>query len=197
MKITQIYALIDPITNKLRYIGGTTQDLKHRLYQHITYAMTKKKQTHLSCWIRSLLDKSLKPTIQTFLVCKGNTFYEEEIECIAICKDLGCDLTNSTIGGEYNVGEPKTLTHRERLSAALKGKPKSPEHRAALSAARMGYRHTKESKEKLSKSLKGRKFSEKSIQQIINTRRSNGKPWHTDKTKENIAKGVENYYASK
>jgi hypothetical protein len=56
----KIYILIDPDTNKIRYVGMTKLSLKHRLSLHLT---EKKKITHKSHWINSLKDNNKKPKI--------------------------------------------------------------------------------------------------------------------------------------
>jgi hypothetical protein len=62
------YTLSDPRTpNLIRYVGKTTQKLKRRLDQHISYARRLKKErskTNYNVnWINSLLIENLSPVI--------------------------------------------------------------------------------------------------------------------------------------
>lgn len=56
----KIYVLIDPITNRIRYVGMTKLTLKHRLYLHLK---EKPKITHKSHWIQSLKRNNKEPII--------------------------------------------------------------------------------------------------------------------------------------
>ena len=57
-----IYALKDPLTNEIKYIGKTCNKLKKRLYYHL-YEI-KKYNNKKTCWIKSLLNKKLIPIIE-------------------------------------------------------------------------------------------------------------------------------------
>ena len=57
----KIYILIDPNTNKIRYVGMTKLSLKHRLSLHLK---EKLKVTHKSHWINSLKRNKQEPIIQ-------------------------------------------------------------------------------------------------------------------------------------
>ena len=56
----KIYILIDPNTNKIRYVGMTKLSLEHRLSLHLR---EKTKLTHKSYWIQSLKKDNKKPII--------------------------------------------------------------------------------------------------------------------------------------
>lgn len=56
----KIYILIDPNTNRIRYVGMTKLLLKHRLSLHLR---EKSKITHKSNWIQSLKKDNKKPII--------------------------------------------------------------------------------------------------------------------------------------
>ena len=73
-----IYALIDPITCKIRYIGRTKGKLTTRLNGHISKA--KNKNTHKDYWIQSLKNKKLKLIIKQFKVlnCSWEESYKIE-----------------------------------------------------------------------------------------------------------------------
>ena len=74
-----IYKLIDPITNEIRYIGLTFNELKQRLKSHCS----EKSKSHKSNWIQSLRNKGLRPIIESIEddilsydeVCDKEIFY--------------------------------------------------------------------------------------------------------------------------
>jgi hypothetical protein len=72
-----IYALINPNTNIVRYIGKTKNTLRKRLSQHIHSSKYKKEKiTHKENWIRKLLENNqthidgYNPDL-VIKVCKG------------------------------------------------------------------------------------------------------------------------------
>jgi len=97
-----IYTLTDPITNKVRYVGKTT-NLKKRYYYHCSLFCNNLEKTHRSNWIKSLLNKNLKPIMNEIDKCSDN-WQEKEIYWIKYYKDLGYDLCNHTSGGEGGLG---------------------------------------------------------------------------------------------
>ena len=62
MEVTYIYALIDPRTGEVRYVGKA-DDPDLRLAQHIA-AARKGEATYKGRWIRKLLDLELKPSLE-------------------------------------------------------------------------------------------------------------------------------------
>ena len=95
-----IYKLIDPITNEIRYIGLTFNDLKQRLKSHCSDV----NKTHKSNWVRKLKSQGFKPIIEP--VEENISSYEEccsrEIYYIQYYRNIGCNLTNSASGGGVN-----------------------------------------------------------------------------------------------
>jgi len=89
MRIAQIYSLVDPITNEIRYIGKTIMPLSKRLSTHYR----DKHLTHKTCWITSLKKVGLKPLIKSIEICDEETLTEREIYWISYFKEK-CNLTN-------------------------------------------------------------------------------------------------------
>jgi group I intron endonuclease len=95
-----IYKLIDPITNEIRYIGLTFNNLKQRLKSHCS----EKSKSHKSNWIQSLKKQGLKPVIESIEdnilsyveVCEREIFYINKY------KSEGHRLTNMASGGNKN-----------------------------------------------------------------------------------------------
>lgn len=95
-----IYKLIDPLTNEIRYIGLTFNDLKQRLRSHCS----ENSKSHKSNWIKKLKSEGLKPIIES--IEDNISSYEEccerEIFYIEKFKLDGHPLTNSATGGNKN-----------------------------------------------------------------------------------------------
>lgn len=100
MKHTQIYALADPNTNIIRYIGLTTTSLKHRLNLHMHAAKTR-CNTHRTKWIRSLSNKPLIILLDE-IIDKDVQWWLEEYY-ISQFKAWGFNLVNSTSGGKVPI----------------------------------------------------------------------------------------------
>jgi len=76
MKKYSIYKLVNPITGDVFYIGMTSRSLKLRLSGHITGAKTYSGcNSELDNYVRKILDKGLKPTIE--LVCETKNKADE------------------------------------------------------------------------------------------------------------------------
>lgn len=95
----KLYSLSDE--TGVRYIGITKQKLLYRLSGHISsckQAFKNKKSRHYRhCWIKSLLDKGIKPTMA--LIAEFNSSEEAkqaEINTIKLYKNL----VNGTAGGD-------------------------------------------------------------------------------------------------
>ena len=104
IKTAKIYALVDPITKDIRYIGQTCQDLKVRLNQHWRDRnQQKEKNQHKANWINKLYNQhGLRPEIQ---LIENLGLYEEitddflnerERFWIEHFCNLNCDLTNTS-----------------------------------------------------------------------------------------------------
>lgn len=95
MKEYKIYKLIEPETNIVKYIGCTTSKLNERLSQHIYDSKTK--NSFKSVWIKSLLEKGLKPKIELIETCIEENWIQKEQYYINFYYK---DLTNFTKGGD-------------------------------------------------------------------------------------------------
>lgn len=60
----KIYALIDPRTNEVKYVGQTVQPLYNRLACHVDKARRNKDKTPKAEWIRDVLSSGLRPSIK-------------------------------------------------------------------------------------------------------------------------------------
>ena len=98
-----IYALIDPITNMIRYVGKSAKGMK-RPKEHFTPGALKKK-SYRSSWIKSLKKNyDVRPDIEILESFEDNVdryvINEAEIFWIGYLRYIGCPLTNLTDGGD-------------------------------------------------------------------------------------------------
>jgi len=114
MKVPQIYILIDPISNDIRYVGKTIQPLSKRLSSHYK----DKHLTYKTRWIKSL--GGLKPIIKTLEFCDESELNEREIYWISHFRSI-CKLTNITDGGDgLPIGFKHTKETKNKISIAGK-----------------------------------------------------------------------------
>lgn len=166
-----IYALVDPRTLLVRYVGKSTRGLK-RARQHMQPSQLQ-KVAYRSAWLRSLVACGLECTI-VVLEHLDNASALVDAECfwIAYGRASGWPLTNLTDGGEGTLGRVVTEETRERIATALKGdanpakradvrtkiatsarmrvrSPLSSSTRAKIAASRTGKKHTAATKARL------------------------------------------------
>jgi len=89
-----IYALVDPITNDIRYIGRTANP-KARLRTHLK----KDKNQAKSKWVEGLLAKGLTPKMVILDKAYGYEAVRLEDHWIHRMIDEGCDLFNINYSG--------------------------------------------------------------------------------------------------
>lgn len=165
---TTIYALCDPITSEIRYIGKTTYTLQKRLKSHLSGA--KRIGNHRTYWIRSL---NQPPIIRALCVVEGACASDMERHVIASYQAHGARLVNQTIGGEGTPGwipsqawrekqkargpswRRLSVETRQRIADTLRGRKRSPEATAKIVAAQTGLTRKPETGARISAALKG------------------------------------------
>lgn len=138
MKTVFIYALCEPGTRTVRYIGKTFNPGR-RLGTHVRDSSRKK--SHLGNWLRGLLSCGAKPDMIILCEVSEDKWREEEVRQIRDARTLGARLVNANDGG---FGENPSAETRKKMSLAATGKrlpPRSREHCAKISAARTGNKH--------------------------------------------------------
>lgn len=137
METTFIYALCEPDTRTIRYIGKADNPEK-RLRAHVKRA---EGPTHKNNWLCSILAASQSPKLVILREVPQTEWQEWEQRYIQAARCLGMDLTNSTDGGENPPsvkGKKLTPSHRAKISAAHKGKTFSLASRKKMSEGRTG-----------------------------------------------------------
>jgi len=171
----KIYILRDPLSNEIRYVGKTKGNLRTRLANHIS----DKRSNHRTCWLKKLKSLNLLPIME--VIDKTDDFKkssELEIYYIKKYKEEGCDLVNSTEGGEGTLGRIVSQEQRNTQSEKLKGKMKgetnpfygkkhSSETKEKMRQVKLGKKASEETKQKMSKQKKGKKPSQKMLDKSI------------------------------
>lgn len=189
--MTFIYALCEPGTRTVRYIGKAN-DPERRLKRHLS--SSSKRQNHLGCWLRSIGDAA--PNLMILREVPSDTWQEEEARYIRAARALGLNLVNATDGGDgrnggipspetrlklrtAKLGKKLSSVHRTNMSAALTGRKLSPSHVAKTSAghrgkqrslaacanmrtAKLGSRHSQTTRSKMCMAQQARRKAEKS-----------------------------------
>jgi hypothetical protein len=94
--IIYIYALLDPDTNDVRYIGKTN-DMSRRLYTHCR--LDPKDNLKKVEWVASLKSNGKKPKMIVIEECTSDNWIEREKFWIAHYRSLSDSLLNISGGG--------------------------------------------------------------------------------------------------
>lgn len=93
---TTIYALINPITSEVFYVGATTRLLSLRLSGHLTEARQRLGNKQKGYIIRTILEQGAVPLIQELETCTGylTAMYSEKFWIRQYEKVFGYSLIN-------------------------------------------------------------------------------------------------------
>lgn len=118
-KIGRIYRLVDPITNKIRYIGQTRLTIQERLKNHFKDRnQAKNTNNHNGNWIAKLYRVyKIKPIIELIQeeLLDDNELNEKEIYWINYYLNLGCDLTNTSLNPQFRCKNWKKFIHGKKI----------------------------------------------------------------------------------
>lgn len=120
-----LYALAEPDTGIVRYIGKTAGCAQKRLQAHCN----ERGKSYKIHWIQSLARRGLKPSL---LVLREDIAFDEQLnqeekEMIAFCRDVGFSLVNATDGGDGAPGCRPNAETRARMAASRRGYRMRPE----------------------------------------------------------------------
>ncbi len=148
-----IYALRDPFTDEIRYIGKSI-----RPRERLANQCNEKSNTHRCHWIQSVLARGSKPIQEILEVLPDDANWQDiEKKWIAYGRSAGWNLTNSTDGGDgvLNIsGESK-----ERMIKTWKGRKHRPESLLKIGQASKGRKFSEETLKRKSEKMKGRIIS--------------------------------------
>jgi hypothetical protein len=108
--VCEIYALKDPETGSVRYIGKANDSAK-RLKSHLRDS--KRRKTPVYRWIQKLEKSGKTPSIEVLLVCEKAAWPEYETHLIAEYRAAGVALLNVADGGD----EPSMSMEQRRENA--------------------------------------------------------------------------------
>lgn len=115
-----IYALVQPDTNEIRYIGKSTSGLS-RPKEHFKPKNYLHGKTYKDKWMNKCLSNNIIPEI---IILASTENKEElcnlEIEYIEKYKQMGAPLTNLTDGGEGSLGWVPSEETRKNISEGRK-----------------------------------------------------------------------------
>lgn len=174
--MTIIYALICPMSGKVRYVGKTAMQLGRRLSSHIM-GCTSGRDKHLrkNVWLSEILAEDLIPGIAILERVPAEECWESvERRWISHYRTiLGEELLNASDGGKGPRGFVPSAETRERISASGKSrapyprKPPSDATKAKISASlkgrdgpMKGKSHSPDSLAKMAKARQGRTLSD-------------------------------------
>lgn len=121
---TKIYTLCCPITEEVKYIGITRQDLNLRFNEHIYRGRRVGSKNKRESWIKSLLNKNLYPNIDIIdIVYDCDSLFFESFY-IDLFKSWGFNLKNSMMIKKSNI---------DKKGSSLKGRNISNEHKNRIS----------------------------------------------------------------
>lgn len=152
---TFLYALSDPNTGKMRYVGKSDNPFK-RFRDHCR--KFKLHNTAASKWIGSLAAKGQRPLMDILDEVPISEWPLWEREYIRVFRAINIPLLNLTDGGEGGNLSPEC---RERGVAKLRGRKLTPEHIKAATAHHLGRVRPEKTRQAISKALTGRVFSKK------------------------------------
>lgn len=116
-----IYTLASPEDGLVRYVGQTNNP-KSRLSAHISDARTRPRGSHRSAWVKSLLNKGIKPVMEVIAESTEESANQLEVDFIKLFRACGARLVNMTVGGEGSPYLNGKHNHGHKISLALKGK---------------------------------------------------------------------------
>lgn len=167
-----IYALLDPDTDEIRYIGWTKQP-PIRFSGHISDAKRRCK-SHCNRWVATLLECGKLPVMQIIEETDTDHFAERECYWIDYHRSIGTRLTNTADGGSGAPGVHLSDEHKKRLSEIAKASgrkpPNTPEVRAKISATNTGRKDSVDVRKRKSEARKGIPLTDKHKQHLRDSR---------------------------
>lgn len=148
-----IYALVDPRTSEIRYIGKSVRPTE-RLANHCN----ERANSWRNHWIQQLIALGLRPQLNILETLDvGVDWQASERRWIAHGKEQGWRLVNCTDGGDGVSGLPAEV--RARMALTWTGRKHRPESLARIGNASRGRKHSDASKTHMRALMTGRKIT--------------------------------------
>lgn len=207
---TIIYALVDPISREVRYVGKTV-DIRGRFLRHLTDLRSNRQKSE---WITGLRALSLKPEIEIIETEEEGPGYgwpEAERFWIACFKAAGANLYNLDSGGCHgtlrsqetkdkirrgNLGKKRSEEYRQMMSRRMSGKPMTDAARAGLLASHLGKSPSEETRLRMSSAQKGRKHSAETREKMGKWQRGAKRGPLKEETKHKLSAAMTGRYVS-
>lgn len=124
MRQSIIYGIQDPVTEKIFYIGQTT-NFKKRISSHLHDNSRKRKNSK----IKSLLNNGVYPLFIEIDSCNLDVADKMECHYMNVFKSFGCNLLNHRPGGKATgLNYVRLQNEKDAISNSLKGRKKTEEH---------------------------------------------------------------------
>jgi len=156
-----IYALSDPDSGEVKYIGQTSKTLNERMRIHLKDARSKKNNKR-TAWIKSIVKRGKIPSIEIIDEVSEDSWQFWEMYWIEQFKVWGFNLKNGTAGGDgikgyiYTEEDKKKMRgrvvsdeSRSKMSKSKKGKPCPWNKVYGEGHHRFGIKHSEETKDKM------------------------------------------------
>jgi group I intron endonuclease len=128
---TFIYALCDPRTDDVRYVGKSN-DPEKRLRDHLQCRSTN---VHKDRWLSKLKSQGQKPLLRVLEECDRSDWKDCERFWIATLLESGAALLNLTDGGDGIEGYSHSLETKAKMSESARTSWANPETRERQTAA--------------------------------------------------------------
>jgi hypothetical protein len=134
-----VYALVDPRTDQIRYIGKSSVGME-RPRSHVEPGrIANESNLHKARWLQQLVTDGLRPIIRVLQSGQSDDeILQMERDWIARARAEGWPIVNLTDGGEGTAGCIPSAETRAKMSAAHRGRVFSPETCAKIAAAKRG-----------------------------------------------------------